>query len=117
MLLRINVTRTMLMVGSAATVALAACNGWPKAVAKSEAENHPEKYPTYAAAPEQTPFEFGGRRWMLAVGTESLTGARLQSVGTAGNVTIYAPEGEQAPYSVLYAAAGGNKWHRVVPID
>ena len=114
---RKKLIRTMLIFGSAATVALAACNGWPKAIEKSEAENHAEKYPTYAAAPEQTPFEFGGRHWMLSASTESLTGARRQSVGTAGNVTIYAPEGEQAPYSVLYAPAGGNKWHRVVPID
>ena len=110
-------TRTMRMVGAAVTVALAACNGWPKAIEKAEAENKPEKYPSYAAAPEQAPFEFGGRHWVVSASTESLTGAKLQSVGTAGNVTVYAPAGEQAPYSVLYAPAGGNKWHKVLAID
>jgi hypothetical protein len=98
---------------------LVACNGWPHAPELQQVTNRPEKYPTYAATqPQQSAtITFDNRRFTVTPTAVDLHAAKLQSVGTAGGVSIYAPEGEQSPYSALYAPAGGTKWHRVVPIE
>lgn len=98
--------------------AFAACNGWPRAGEDSAARTQPEKYPTYAEAQDEAaPVEFAGHHWIVSPVAEQLVGARLQQVGTAGNLSVYAEPGAQPPYAVLYAPAGSNKWRRVVPID
>ena len=105
---------TVLVLGAA----VAACNGWPRAGEHAAARTQPENYPTYVSAQnEAAPVEFAGHHWIVAPGAEQLVGARLQQVGTAGNVPVYAAPGAQPPYAVLYAPAGSNKWRRVVPID
>jgi hypothetical protein len=104
--------------GLVATAALTACNGWPRVIAYNEAQNKPEKYPTYAAVPgEMQAIAFQGRQWIVSPSSAELPGAQLQSVGNAGNLTVYAPKGTEAPYSVLFAPAGGTRWHQVLPID
>ena len=98
---------------------LAACNGWPHAPELQQVTSKPEKYPTYAAtAPQQAAtVTFDNRRFTVSPSAVDLHGAKLESVGTAGNVGIYAEPGEQSPYSELYTPAGGTKWYRVVPIE
>lgn len=101
------------------SLALYACNGWPKAAKLDEAEHKPEKYLTYDAIPAQATdtLTFEGRRWMVEPAVVELHGANLQTVGTAGGTAVYAEKGEASPYNVLYADAGGGKWHTVMPIE
>jgi hypothetical protein len=103
----------------AGSSALAACNGWPKAIDYKEAEHKAEKFPTYAAAPAEqaATFTFEQRTWMVEPTLIDLRGAKLQAVGSGGGATLMAQTGDQAPYGVLYAAAGGTKYRRVVPIE
>ena len=103
----------------AVSTAVSSCNGWPQTSDAEQAVNRPEKFPTYAATPaEQSPtITFENRPYMVAAKAESLRGARLQAVGTAGTTTLYAPSGDVAPYSVLYTPAGGTMWKRVLPIE
>ena len=99
----------------------AACNGWPKAAELDQARTKPEKFPTYAKTPaSQQSFTFENRTWIVQPASVELHAAKLQSVGSAGGVTLYAPEGAQTPYRVLYAAnatKGGTMYNTVVPID
>ena len=95
-----------------------ACNGWPRAAELSEATQKPEKYPGYSATPaEPPPFPFAGRHWIVSPPAFELRGARLQPVGTAGGMTLFAQPGTQAPYGELYTQAGGTKWRKALPID
>ena len=98
---------------------LAACNGWPHAPELQQVTSKPEKYPTYAAVqPQQAAtVTFDNRRFTVSPKAVDLHDAKLQSVGTAGSVSVYAPQGEASPYSALYAPAGGTKWYPVVPIE
>ena len=99
--------------------ALWACNGWPDANDAKQAEQKPEKYPTYAAASaeESATIVFGDRRYTVTPALVDLHDAQLQPVGTAGTVSLYAPKGEQAPYSALYTPVSGTVWRRVLPIE
>lgn len=105
----------------AASLLLAAvvgCNGWPKAAELSEAQHKPEKFPTYAKAPHETPtFTFENRTWMVMPTRENLHDAKLQQVGNAGTQALYAPAGSEAPHRLLFASAGGNEWYKAVPIE
>lgn len=103
----------------AVLAALGACNGWPRAAEYKEAENRPEKYPTYAAAPATSTqtFVFENRKYMVTAAPVDLHGAKLHAVGMTGDIGVFAPEGAQTPYTVLYAPAGGNKYRRIVPIE
>ena len=98
---------------------LAACNGWPHAPELQQVTTKAEKYPTYAAASSQqtATFTFDNRRFTVSPTAIDLHGAKLQSVGTAGSVSVYAEPGAQSPYSELYTPAGGTKWYRVMPIE
>ncbi|MGQ0561650.1 MAG: hypothetical protein ACT443_07235 [Gemmatimonadota bacterium] len=103
----------------ASSAAVAACNGWPGTVEFEKAEHKPEKYVTYSAVPPdrvQT-FAFGNRTWMAEPATLQLRGAKLQTVGAVGSVTLLAPAGAQAPYDVLFTPAGGTSYRRVVPVN
>ncbi|HEX6558822.1 MAG TPA: hypothetical protein VF021_05150 [Longimicrobiales bacterium] len=95
------------------------CNGWPPTNDARQAEQQPEKYPTYAAAgAAQTPtIVFENRRYVVTPAPVDLHEAQLQSVGAAGSVSIYAPRGAQPPYSILYTPVSGSTWRRVVPIE
>ena len=114
--MRIRFAGAILLLGGAV---LAACNGWPRAVELEEAQHQPEFYPTYAATPaEQVQIvAFENRRWLVSPGTVSLRGVKLVPVGTDAQTTIYAAAGQTAPFSTLYASAGGGKWRRVLPIE
>jgi hypothetical protein len=103
----------------AGSTALAACNGWPKAIEFEQAAHKPEKFPTYAAtAAEQTQaFTFEGRSWMIEPTVVDLRGATLVAVGSGGGGSLMAQTGDQAPYGVLFAPVGGSKYRRVVPIE
>jgi hypothetical protein len=109
--------RMVLMI-SAAGALVSACNGWPDSHPAEEAENRPEKFPTYAAtaAESASTFTFDNRRWMVSASPVSLRGAKLQAVGTGGTASLYAPEGDVAPYSILYTP-DGSKWRQVLPIE
>lgn len=99
--------------------ALAACNGWPRAPELEAARHKPEYYATYAATPgEQVQtVTFDNRRWLVSPARAWLRGVKLQAVGTAGRTTVYAEQGQRAPYSVLYAADASGNLHRVLPIE
>jgi hypothetical protein len=116
---RIMTKRLTFGVWLAASMLLTACNGWPKAQKLAEVRHKPEKYPTYAATPAQQvqTFAFENRHWLVSPSTVDLHAAKLQSVGNAGGVSLYAEEGAQSPYQKLYAPAGETKWHAVVPIN
>jgi len=95
-----------------------ACNGWPDANDVRQAQTKPEKYQTYAATQgDQQTIVFENRRYVVTPAPVDLHDAKLQSVGSADGVSIYAPEGEQAPYSVLYTPVSGTMWRRVQPIE
>jgi hypothetical protein len=108
----------MALLISAAAAVVSACNGWPDSHPADEAENRPEKFPTYtaAAAENAAPITFENRRWMVSVSPVSLRGAKLQAIGTAGTTSLYAPPGDVAPYRVLYTPDGKN-WRQVLPIE
>lgn len=101
------------------TAALLACNGWPHPRELKEAKNHPEKYPTYAASSAQPnqAFTFQNRRFVITPAVVDLHAAYMQEVGTAAGMAIYAPAGEQAPYTHLYTSVGGTRFRAVEPID
>src|SRR5688500_16499868 len=103
----------------AGSTALAACNGWPKAIEFEQAAQKPEKFPTYAAtvAEQAQTFTFDGRTWMVEPTVVDLRGANLMAVGSGGGASLMAQTGDQAPYGVLFASAGGSKYRRVVPIE
>ena len=108
----------MALIISAAGAVVSACNGWPDSHPADEAENRPEKFPTYAAtaAENAAPITFDNRRWMVSASPVSFRGAKLQSVGSAGTTSLYAPQGDAAPYGVLYTPDGTN-WRQVLPIE
>jgi hypothetical protein len=103
----------------AGSMALAACNGWPDAIEYEQAAHKPEKFPTYTAtaADQAHTFTFEHRTWMVEPPVIDLRGAKLQAVGSGGGATLMAQTGDQTPYGVLYAPAGGTKFRRVVPIE
>lgn len=95
------------------------CNGWPHSNDVRQAEQKPEKYPTYAAAPagQTQVIVFENRRYLVTPAPVDLHEAQLQAVGAAGEVAIYAPRGEQPPYRALFTPVSGTTWRRVVPIE
>lgn len=101
------------------SAALVACNGWPQAAKLEEAEHKPEKYPTYAAtAAEQVEvIEFQNRKWMVSPTVVELRGAKLESVGSAGQAALLVQAGTQTPYPLLYTPVGGTRYRKVEPID
>jgi hypothetical protein len=103
--------------GLIACAVLGACNGWPHAPELQTVTTKPEKYPTYAATQQTETLTFDNRRFTVAPSVVDLHDAKLQPVGTAGNFSVFAPQGEQSPYSALYTPAGGTTWHQVVPIE
>lgn len=103
----------------ASCAVMGACNGWPESAPFEEAENRPEKYPTYAAAEQDASveFTFEDRRWVINGTADGLRAAWLKPVGSSAGASLYAPAGDQPPYPVLYIPATGNRWLRVLPVD
>jgi hypothetical protein len=114
--MRIRFAGAGLLLGGAL---LAACNGWPRAPELEQVQHKPEFYPSYATTPaEQVQIvAFENRRWLVSPASVALRGVKLVPVGTAAQTTLYAEAGQTAPFSALYAAGGGGKWRRVLPID
>jgi hypothetical protein len=107
------------LVGAGAVAMLSACNGWPDTKPYHQAVNQPEKYPTYSASSGH-PVEFyaGQHRFMVMPGEVDLRTAKTApvSAGAAG-VSVFALEGDEAPYASLYARSADGRTHAVGPID
>lgn len=109
--------RKMIALGALALV-LGGCNGWPGTVPYNQALNKPEKYPTYAGV-EGHPVEFyaGNHRYMVLPGEINLRTARTAPVGAGGTGSIFALQGDEAPYSSLFARSAEGRTHAVGLID
>ena len=106
-----------LMVGG--VMLASACNGWPDALPYDESENRPEKYQTYMPAPAEMVPEFTAEhhRYMIMPGHANLRAAKTRQVGTAANSSVFALEGDDAPYSNLFAQGADGEWRTAGLID
>ena len=98
---------------------MSACNGWPDAPPYAESENRPEKYATYAYAPaEAVPvFTAEHHRYMVMPGHTNLRGAKTRQIGSAANASVFALEGDDAPYANLFARGADGTWRVAGVID
>jgi hypothetical protein len=103
---------------SALVVVLGACNGWPATMPYDQAVRKPEKYPTYSAAPGQ-PAEFyaGNHRYLVLPGEVNLRTAPTAPVSASGGGSVFALQGDEAPYSSLFARSAEGRTHAVGLID
>ena len=99
--------------------AVTACNGWPKTVPFEQAEHRPEKYPTYAPSPAAAVemFYAGNHRYMVMPGEINVRTARTAGVQGSAPVSVFALEGDEAPYSLLFARTADGRARAVAPID
>lgn len=106
---------------TAGAFALAGCNGWPstEAYRYPDAMHTPEKYPTYAPTPaeEARMFVAGNHRYMVLPGSVNLRSAPTRAVGTAGSASVFSIEGDEAPYSNLFARSHDGSWRAAAVID
>lgn len=111
--------RTLKTVCAAAgIVLLSACNGWPGTMPLDQAVHRPEKYPTYmATAGHPVEFYAGNHRYMVMPTESSVRGARTASVSTGAGVSVFALEGDDAPYAALFARTADGLTHDVAAID
>lgn len=79
------------------------CNGFPDSLPLAEAENKPEKYPTYAMSPAINYFMTPGQRWMPVVGAHVATQAFLLTPLSEGVSRL---SWDQAPYDMLFGGQG-----------
>jgi hypothetical protein len=102
-----------------AAAQLAACNGWPKTIPYQQAEHKSEKYPTYSAAPAQSVemFYAGNHRYMVMPGEANVRTAPTAGVQASAPVSVFALEGDEAPYTVLIARTPDGRTRAVAPID
>lgn len=103
---------------SALVVLLGACNGWPGTMPYEQALNNPEKYPTYSPAPGQ-PVEFyaGNHRYLVMPGEVNVRTARVQAVSGGTGQGIFSLQGDEPPYSNLFARSQDGRTHAVGLID
>ena len=107
------------MLALGATVALlSACNGWPTTLPYDEARNRPEPYPTYAATVGD-PVEFyaGNHRFLVMPGEVNLRTARTAPVSASGGGSVFALQGDDAPYSSLFVRAADGRTRATAVID
>jgi hypothetical protein len=104
---------------AAGTVVLSACNGWPTTLPYQQAETKPEKYVTYTAVPEQAVPQFyaGNHRFMVMPIEGKVGGARTTAVATGASVSVFALEGDEAPYGNLFATGADGRLRVIAPID
>jgi hypothetical protein len=104
---------------AAGTLVLAACNGWPTTLPYQQAVMKPEKYTTYSpAAAEAVPmFYAGNHRFMVLPGESNVRGARTSSVNSGGQVSVFALEGDAAPFGNLFTTSAGGRVHAAALID
>jgi hypothetical protein len=102
-----------------AAAQLAACNGWPKTIPYQQAEHKAEKYPTYAATPATSVemFYAGQHRYMVMPGETNVRTARTAGVQASAPISVFALEGDEAPYAVLFARTPDGRTRTVAPID
>jgi hypothetical protein len=102
-----------------AATQLAACNGWPKTIPFEQAEHRPEKYQTYTATPAESLAQFyaGNHRYMVMPGVLQLRSARMAGVQAHTPFSVFALQGDEAPYSVLFARTPDGRMRAVAPID
>jgi hypothetical protein len=103
---------------SALVLLLSACNGWPDTMPYEQALNQPEKYPTYAPMAGQ-PVEFyaGNHRYLVMPGEVNVRTARVQPVSGGTGQGIFSLQGDEAPYSNLFARSPDGRTHAVGLID
>lgn len=106
---------------AAAALVVGACNGWPttEGYAYPDAVRMPEKYPTYTptAAEDAQMFLAGNHRYMVMPGMVDLRSAKTAQVGTAGSASVFSVQGDEAPFSNLFARAQNGQWRAVGVID
>jgi hypothetical protein len=104
---------------AACTLMLSACNGWPETMPYRQAVRLPEKYVTYSPTPAQSVpvFMAGQHRYMVMPGTAKVGGARTRSVASGGGTSVFALEGDEAPFANLFARSADGRVHAVAAID
>jgi hypothetical protein len=102
-----------------ASAVLSACNGGPEAIEYSEAEHKPEKYATYTATPaDSVPmFVAEHHRYMIMPTASRLRLGRTQPVGSAGGASVFALQGDEAPYGNLFARTASGEVRAAMVID
>lgn len=111
--------KTRIALLAAVTIVGGGCNGWPDAIEFDAAAHKPEKYQTYAAAPaEAVPiFVAEHHRYMIMPTSSNLRLGRTRQVGTATGVSVFALEGDDAPFANLFAQAPDGSWRQIGIID
>lgn len=101
------------------TLVLTACNGWPTTMPYNQAVRHPEHYITYTPTPAQSVpvFMAGNHRYMVMPGSARIGGARTSTVASGGGTSVFALEGDQAPFANLFARSADGRMHAVAAID
>lgn len=92
---------------------LSACrdNGLPdRNLPLEEAQTREYGYQVYQPSAATPAIAMGGRHWLRSETVESIAGHVLEPVGTAEGTQLFAPRGDQAPYSRLYAQVGQDRW-------
>lgn len=104
---------------AAGSLVLGACNGWPTTRPYQQALTSPEKYVTYTpSSAESVPmFYAGNHRYMVMPTPASFGGARTASVATGEAVSVFALEGDEAPYSTLFSRGADGRVRAVSAID
>ncbi|HEY0811160.1 MAG TPA: hypothetical protein VGD49_13420 [Longimicrobiales bacterium] len=104
---------------AAGTMAIGACNGWPDAIEYNTAANKPEKYVTYTATPaDSVPmFVAEHHRYMIMPGRTHMRLGRTHQVGSTSGSSVFALEGEEAPYAYLFAQTPNGEWRSAMLID
>jgi hypothetical protein len=102
---------------AAGTLIFSACNGWPTTLPYQQAETKPEHYPTYMAADSAPQFYAGNHRYMVMPGEANIRGARAVPVATGSPVSVFSLEGDEAPFSNLFARDASGRTRVVAPID
>ena len=103
---------------SALVVLAGACNGWPDTMPYNQALNKPEHYPTYSATAGQ-PVEFyaGNHRYLVMPGEFNLRTARTAPVAGTSAAGVVSLQGDEPPYSSLFARSADGRTHSVGLID
>jgi hypothetical protein len=101
--------RVSMCVGALAVVFAAGCHGFPYPEPIAQAEHKPEKYATYAAAPE-TPLTAGQQRWLLLPGAYAGVPASVL-VPIPGTTGILRASWDDAPFDLIYAPGADGLLH------